>query len=298
MENTIKDTVIEQKQPISQVQAIHDKKAALNAIKNKFISTTIKIYINSIGREVNFREITVAEQKKLARIMIDNEDRKDIVYDAQCATLKSICLEDDFDIYNVTEFDKIKLLLLLYQRNMVKHDISFVCPECHTENKYQIDFTNVINRLDKFDVTDKEYEYENFNWKFKFLLSYPKVSRVSQFYSSRYLKMRKTNDKKVLEAVNTSLNVDYTNLFIKKIEFTDKSTGDTSIIDASDYTIDELFEVISVFPQDVLYADNGIIQHITSEFITKINDTFDKHECIVCGKLCESTSDSSAEGFF
>ena len=161
------------------MQAIHDKKAALNAIKNKFISTTIKIYINSIGREVNFREITVAEQKKLARIMIDNEDRKDIVYDAQCATLKSICLEDDFDIYNVTEFDKIKLLLLLYQRNMVKHDISFVCPECHTENKYQIDFTNVINRLDKFDVADKEYEYENFNWKFKFLLSYPKVSIVS-----------------------------------------------------------------------------------------------------------------------
>ena len=71
--------------------------------------------------------------------------------------------------------------------------------------------------------------------------------------------MRKTNDKKVLEAVNTSLNVDYTNLFIKKIELTDKWTGDTSIIDASDYTIDELFEVISVFPQDVLYADNGII---------------------------------------
>ena len=70
MEETTKDQVVQQKEPISQVQAIHDKKAALNAIKNKFISTTIKMYINSIGREVNFREITVAEQKKLARIMI------------------------------------------------------------------------------------------------------------------------------------------------------------------------------------------------------------------------------------
>lgn len=107
----------------------------MNAIKSKFTSTIIKIYINSLDREVNFREITVAEQKKLARIMIDNEDRKDIVYDAQCATLKNICLEDDFDIYSLTEFDKIKLLLLLYQRNMVKHEISFICPECHTENK-------------------------------------------------------------------------------------------------------------------------------------------------------------------
>jgi len=38
-----------------------DKLAALNAIKNKFTSTIIKIYINSLKREVNFREITVAE---------------------------------------------------------------------------------------------------------------------------------------------------------------------------------------------------------------------------------------------
>lgn len=65
-----------------------NKLASLAALKNKFISTVSKIYVNSLDREVNFREITVAEQKKLARIMIDNENRKDIVYDAQCATLK------------------------------------------------------------------------------------------------------------------------------------------------------------------------------------------------------------------
>lgn len=75
----------------------------------------------------------------------------------------------------MTEFDKIKLLLLLYQRNMAKHDITFVCPECHSENKYQIDFTNVIAKLDKFDISDKAFEYENSNWKFKFIVSYPKV---------------------------------------------------------------------------------------------------------------------------
>lgn len=131
---------------------IQNKLAALNAIKSKFTSTINKIYINSLGREVNFREITVAEQKKLARIMIDNENRKDIVYDAQCAILKTICLEDNFDVYQLTEFDKIKLLLMLYQRNMIKHDIMFTCPECHTENKYKLDFQHVIDKLDKFDI--------------------------------------------------------------------------------------------------------------------------------------------------
>ena len=279
-----------------EVHAI-DKHAALNAIKSKFISTVIKIYVNSIGREVSFREITVAEQKKLSRIMIDNEDRKDIVYDAQCAILQNICLEKDLDIYKLTEFDKIKLLLLLYQRNMAKHDITFVCPECHSENKYQIDFGSVINKLDKFDIRDKTYDYENANWMFKFTVAYPEVDTVSKFYSSRYAQMRKTNDRKAIEALNTSLNMDYISLFIKDMQFVDKATNEISKINASDYTVDELFDVISVFPQDVLYSDTGVIQYITREFIAKINDAFEKHECAICGKLCEDTSDSSAEGF-
>lgn len=110
--------------------------------------------------------------------------------------------------------------------------------------------------------------------------------------------MRKTNDKKALEALNTSLNVDYTNLFIKRVEFTDKTNGESNVIDASEYTVNELLEVISVFPQDVLYADSGIIQYITREFITKINDTFDKHKCALCGAVVDATADSSADGFF
>lgn len=274
-----------------------DKRAMLSAIKNKFISTVIKIYINSLGREVSFREITVAEQKKLSRIMIDNEDRKDIVYDAQCAILQNICLEDGLDIYNLTEFDKIKLLLLLYQRNMAKHDITFVCPECHSENKYQIDFTNVISKLDHFDMSDKPYEYENQNWKFKFTISYPKVSCVSKFYQSRYASMRKTNDRKAIEALNTSMNMDYVSLFIKNASFIDKTTGDESTIDVSEYSVDEMLDVISVFPQDVMYSETGVIQYITQEFIAKINEAFEKHECLTCGKIYDTTSDSSAEGF-
>lgn len=278
---------------------VKNKLASLAALKNKFISTVSKIYVNSLDREVNFREITVAEQKKLARIMIDNENRKDIVYDAQCATLKSICLEKDLDIYDLTEFDKIKLLLMIYQRNMTRHDVTFICPECHAENKYALDFQAVVERLNHFDTADREYVYENPTWKFKFTLGYPKIRRVSKFYSQRYLRMQKTTDKKMLESMNTQINVDYTNLFIKKIVFSDKTTaGEENVVDTADYTLDEFFDFISVFPQDVLYAENGIIQYITAEFITKINDSFEKHRCIVCKKLVEQTSDSSAEGFF
>jgi len=59
----------------------------INALKKNFATTVRKVYINSLKREVGFREVTVLEQKQLSRIMIDNEQRKDIVYDAQCALI-------------------------------------------------------------------------------------------------------------------------------------------------------------------------------------------------------------------
>ena len=97
--------------------AILNKNEFINALKHNFATTVRKIYINSLKREVGFREVTVLEQKQLSRIMIDNEDRKDVVYDAQCALINRVALEDGFDIYKLTEFDKIKLLIVLCLRN-------------------------------------------------------------------------------------------------------------------------------------------------------------------------------------
>lgn len=82
---------------------------------------------------------------------------------------------------------------------------------------------------------------------------------MSKFYRSRYAQMRKTSDKKALEALNTSLNIDYISLFIKSMTFSDAGSSAKTVIDANDYTIDELLDVVSVFPQDVLYSENGII---------------------------------------
>ena len=86
----------------------------LKALDSDFATNVQKIYVNSLGREVGFREVTVQEQKNLSRILVANENRKDIVYDAQCAIINKTALDDDFDIYELTEFDRIKLLMALY----------------------------------------------------------------------------------------------------------------------------------------------------------------------------------------
>ena len=100
------------KQQVAEKQL--NKSEFINALKSDFVTTVRKVYVNSLKREVGFREISVKEQKQLSRIMIDNESRKDIVYDSQCALISQVCLDKDFDIYELTEFDKIKLMMALY----------------------------------------------------------------------------------------------------------------------------------------------------------------------------------------
>lgn len=280
------------------ISGINNHSSVIAAIKGKFVSTVSKIYINSLEREIAFREITVAEQKKLARIMIDNEKRKDVIYDAQCAILQSICLDKDIKIVNLSEFDKIKLLIILYQRNMIKQDIVFTCPECGSENKYKLDFNKIIDKLDSFDLNEKQYTYENQQWEFKFKLNYPKVSHVSDFYSHKYLEYKRSHDKKILQSLNSQINIDYINLYITEISFKDKiNDQEFTTINLNDFSFVEIADILSVFPQDVFYSEKGIIQYITTEFITAINDCFEKHTCAVCGYVNNRSLDDSIDDF-
>ena len=124
--------------------------------------------------------------------MVDNEQRKDIIYDTQCALIAQVCLDKDLDIYSLTEFDKTKLLMALYQSNMYKTEIKFTCKQCHTDNVYRMNFANVVRKLDSFDTSDKTFDFENENWKFTFKLGYPLVRRVSEFYKSYAKQYRMT----------------------------------------------------------------------------------------------------------
>ena len=179
--------------------------------------------------------------------MIDNEERKDIMYDAQCAIINQVALDEDFDIYQVSEFDKIKLLIALYQTNVVKNDITFTCKECGTENKYKIDFTETLAKLDDISLEDQEFDFETVSWKFKFTVGYPFVNRVSNFYKSYALKYRKA-DKKEKDSMNNMINLDYINMYIKRVVLTNKQTGEVTDLNLLDFIPSEVNEIMSTFP--------------------------------------------------
>lgn len=274
-----------------------NKSEFINALKSDFVTTVKKVYINSLQKEVGFREITVKEQKTLSRIMIDNEQRKDIVYDAQCALINQVCLDENFDIYNCTEFDKIKLMMSLYQTNMFKNEVTFKCKECGTLNKYKIDFRKTISQLDDFDISDTDFNFENENWKFNFKVGYPTVKRVSDFYKLFSQKYKKASEKEI-ETMNSMINMDYMNMFVKNVEIQNKQSNTTKSLDASLFSVAEIEDIFSAFPQDVLYVDDGVVTYVTKHYIARINESFDKHKCAACGAKYGEAIDETVESFF
>lgn len=283
---------VNEESPVAKPNAVESKKDLLKALEQDFATTVNRVRINSTGKEYSFREVKVSEQKTLSRIMINNELRKDIIYDAQCALINSIVLDEDFDIYDFTEFDKIKMLLLVYQSSMLKKEVTFTCKHCGTENAYEMDFQAAIDRLDAIDVSDREFVFKDAKREYKFVISYPSVRRVSAFYKQYISSHKMTKENK--DQQETNLNFEYINLFMKSVTIKNIETGAEKFIDFSNYGPLDITDIVAVFPYEVIYNDDGILRFITKEFIGKINDQFEAHYCLQCHEKYEGGIDDAA----
>lgn len=295
MEEDLNKTNIENQIPDSQPQT---KASLLKALQSDFSTAVNKVYVNSLKREVCFSEIKVKEQKSLTRITAANENRKDMIYDAYCALINKACLESDFDIYKLLEFDRIKLMLALYQSNMFANDIKFTCEECGAENVYKLDFDNTIKRFDDFDIEPKKFNFKNKNFNYDFIISFPKVSRVSKFFEFRNSRQLRKLAKKELIVDENMQNIEYVNLFIRELKFKNLNTKKETIINFDNYLVSDIDEIINTFPQDVLYSETGVIKYIVKEFLETLNSQFDKHACANCGTIHEKGGENNVENFF
>lgn len=275
---------------------VETKDELVKLLQEDFASGVTKIYVNSLGKEVAFKEITVTQQKTLSRIMIGNEQRKDVIYDAQCAIINSSALAEGFDIYQLTEFDRLKILIALYQANMFSNDVKFTCKNCGTENAYKLDFRNVLAKLDEIGLEPKQFSHDSTNFKYEFTIAYPQVKRISSFYKS-YCFKHKAGSKHDAKINDNMSNMEYINLFISKLKLHVKATGAIRDIDFSNYKAEAVEDILAAFPQDALYTDDGVLNFIASEYLKKINDSFDKHVCYSCGTVQEEEDSNQTEGF-
>lgn len=316
-------------------ETIQNPSSILNVFKNKFATKVNAVYVNSLKREVNFREVSVTEQKSLSKTMIENENRRDIVYDTQCALINRLCLENDekrireeakaaariamptaaeaegidmtsskganfavkftndfvqkyisehsFDVYSLTEFDRIRILMEIYQNNYFKDEITYKCKECGCENKYPLDFSKIIDRFNEFDLADQTYTIEDKQYVYNFVLNYPTVRNVSQFYKM-YVKKYKGASAKEKDVLDNLENVDYINLYIKQIELIDKENQTKDVADLSLMSYSDIEKLIEMFPQNIVFSeDTGVLRYIAKNFIEKINSVFKYEKCAQCG---------------
>jgi hypothetical protein len=192
-------------------------------------------------------------------------------------------LEDGFDVYTLTEFDRIRILMEIYSSNYIQNDIKFKCPECGVENSYRLDFEKIIRKLNEFDIEPKTYSMEDKVRVYNFTLNYPRVYNVSDFYKD-YLKQYKNATQKEREVLDNMGNIEYINLFISEIEIINKQTQTRNKADLSLMSLNEIEQLFSLFPQNIMFDDkNGVIQHITKEFVDKINGVFQYEKCAQCG---------------
>ena len=262
----------------------------------EFATSLTPVYISSLGRDFSFREITVMQQKSLSRIMVANENRKDVVYDAQCQLINQACADEGFSVYNVSEFDRLKLLIALYQANMFQREVKFTCAECGAANAYRFDFDRVLERLDAVDVSDSQVEYSSKSCRYKFTVGYPSVKTVSQFHKQYCARNRVTSKAQARQFDNMS-NMEYVNLYIQEVEMTNSATGKTRQIDFRQFSPQDREEIIQMFPQDVLYAEDGVLKYVMERYVKVINDSFERHKCARCGHVNEEGDVASAESF-
>jgi len=89
-----------------------------------------------------------------------------------------------------------------------------------------MNFDNALRKLDEIDLSPKEFKYENKNFKYKFILAYPMVKTISDFYKAYYMKYRNQPAARAMAQANDSMsNMEYVNLYIKSIMIESKKDG-------------------------------------------------------------------------
>lgn len=256
----------------------------VNAFRQKMASTGLPIDLPSVGKTVEFKEISTAEQKDISKIAMESDSRADIMYVAMVGLINRLSMEKGFDIRDYTEFERIAITLNLQQMNKINPEIKFVCPKCGKENSYNLDTPRMLKNFSKTYRPDEVVEIDSGNRKFEFTIGWPKVSIIEDFFKSYYKKYDGAR-KNVKDSIDNLAQVEYTIMFVKKVRLTDMSEPDDSMVaDLEQMTYGERVQLIDCLPQNLLFDEKtGVIAKIISNFVDPMNKVFKYRDCAFCG---------------
>ena len=270
--------------PVKKTEKKTNASNIVNAFRQKMSTNSMPVELPSIGRSVDFKEISTAEQKEMSKVAMENNNRADIMYCSMLSLINRLSMEKNFDIRDYTEFERISVTLNLQQMNKMNPEIKFTCKSCGKENSYKLDTPKLLRNFAKTYKPDHEFEIEAGNRKFTFVAGWANVRNVEDFFKS-YYKKYDNSGKKVKESIDNLSQIEYITMFIKKVTVTELSDPDDSMTaNLEELTYPERVQIIDCLPQSVLFDDDiGVVTKIINMFVNPMNEVFKYHDCAFCG---------------
>lgn len=253
----------------------------VNAFRQKMANSATPIELPSIGKTVEFKEISTSEQKELSKIALQSNSRADIMYCAMLNLINKLAVEKGFDIKDYTEFERILVTLNLQQMNKLNPEIKYTCDKCGRENSYTLDTPKMLRNFAKTYKADKTFEVESGSRKFTFVAGWPRVLSVEDFFKS-YYKKYDNSGKAIKESLDNLSQVEYITMFIKSVTVSDADDSITANLE--EMTYNERVQIIDSMPQSILFDDKtGIVSQVIEDFVEPMNDVFKYRDCAFCG---------------
>ena len=247
--------------------------SAIENALNEGLNTTIyEIYVPSLKKKLSFKPLTVNQCKTMAKIMISANENPFDTFKAVVAMIKSTCV-DEIDMNELTELDRISLMLEFYTNNNILKDFDINCPKCNHKNKIKIDLDNIISNLENVSTNDIEFDNEQEN-KLTCLVGIPKLPVMHMFY-------------KAVQDGKLEMD-DMTHTFIKelKLQFSNKNIEPIELSIELFDDITDFIESIKLIPYIVTTNknDNKSIFDIIIKLLDDIMPTdSENYICSKCG---------------
>ena len=256
----------------------------VNAFRQKMATNSTSIELPSIGKTVEFKEITTAQQKELSKMAMENNSRADIMYCSMLGLINKLALEKNFEIRDYTEFERISVTLNLQQMNKMNPEIKYTCSQCNRENTYKLDTAKLLRDFAKTYKPDQVVEVESANRKFTFTVGWPNVRNVEDFFKHYYKKYDNAS-KSVKESIDNMSQIEYISMFIKKVTVADISDPDDAMTaNLEELTYGDRAQIIDCLPQSILFDDDtGVVSNVIETFVNPMNNVFKYKDCAFCG---------------
>lgn len=256
----------------------------VNAFRQKMATASTPIELPSIGKTIEFKEISTSEQKELSKIALQSNSRSDIMYCAMLSLINKLVVDKGFDIKDYTEFERILVTLNLQQMNKLNPEIKYTCSSCGRENVYTLDTPKMLRSFAKTYKPDQTIEVDAGGRRFTFIVGWPKVIAVEDFFKN-YYKKYDNSGKAIKESMDNLSQIEYITMFIKSVTVAEVSDPEDKITaNLEEMTYNERVQIIDSMPQSILFDDNtGVVSKVIETFVNPMNDVFKYRDCAFCG---------------